>query len=86
MNKSNLNNCMAKSSSNWFNTPKKRGATKFRKHRIAGGFDGVKLKRGFIPNKLKATDKPYEIMDIYGVSYGTACVWLRILRGPNYMP
>ena len=66
-------------------TPKKQ-PIKFRKHRIAGGFDGVKLKRGFIPNKLKATDKPYEIMDIYGVSYGTACVWLRILRGPNYMP
>lgn len=60
--------------------------TKFRKHRIAGGFDGVKLKRGFIPNNLKATDKPWEIVDLYGVSYGTACVWLRILRGPNYMP
>jgi hypothetical protein len=59
---------------------------KFRTHRLSGGFDGVKLKRGFIPKKLKVTDKPGEIMCIYGVSYGTACVWLRILRGPNYMP
>jgi hypothetical protein len=38
--------------------------------------------RSYIPKSIEPTDKPVEIMDVFNVSYGTACVWLRILRGP----
>jgi hypothetical protein len=38
--------------------------------------------RGYIPLSIEPHDSPREIVDVFGVSYGTACVWLRILRGP----
>lgn len=38
--------------------------------------------RGYIPLSIEPEDSPREIVDVFGVSYGTACVWLRILRGP----
>jgi hypothetical protein len=38
--------------------------------------------RGYIPLSIEPSDRPLEIVDVFGVSYGTACVWLRILRGP----
>lgn len=39
--------------------------------------------RGHIPAIIEPSDTPKEIMDVFGVSYGTACVWVRILRGPS---
>lgn len=44
---------------------------------------GRNVVRGFIPHSVKAKDKPMDIANIYGVSYGTACVWIRILKGPQ---
>jgi len=53
-----------------------------RKSRILYSLAG-EVKRGFIPASVRATDKPYEIAALYGVSYGTACIWVRILNGPK---
>lgn len=39
--------------------------------------------RGYIPAKIEPHDTTQEIVEVFGVSYGTACVWLRILRGPT---
>jgi hypothetical protein len=38
--------------------------------------------RSYIPASIEPEDSPREIVDVFGVSYGTACIWLRILRGP----
>lgn len=38
--------------------------------------------RGYIPLSIEPEDSPRDIVEVFGISYGTACVWLRILRGP----
>jgi hypothetical protein len=59
---------------------------KTQKHRLAGGFTKEgKLVRGFIPASVRADDDKQSIMSLYGVSYSTACIWIRILNGPKYM-
>lgn len=42
-----------------------------------------RVKRGYIPSSVQPTDNAKEISIIYGVSYATASIWLRILRGPK---
>jgi aromatic ring-cleaving dioxygenase len=38
--------------------------------------------RGYIPKSVEPHDSPMEIVDVFRVSYATACIWLRVLRGP----
>ena len=53
-------------------------------HRLVGGLTPAReVRRGFIPSAIEEDDTPREISRVYGVHYGTACIWLRILRGPK---
>ncbi len=58
---------------------------KFRPRRPVEAYSlAGEVKRGYIPLSVRVGDSPKEISELYGVSYGTACVWMRIINGPKY--